>query len=119
MVTLWRVLLRRILAVRCLLVLLGRRGVGWLGLVRRLGGRIGAGSLRRILALLVLLLRGILRGLLGSRLGLEGSLLLSLSIGLGLHGNVLRSGSLVVKQESAFLAALEEVVKSPGKGCNE
>jgi hypothetical protein len=118
MVTLWWVLLRRILAVRCLLMFLGRRGVGRLRLVRRLGG-IRAGSLRRVLALWVLPLRGMLGGLMGSRLGLEGSLLLSLSIVLGLHGNGLRSGSLVVEQESAFLAALEEVVQSPGKGCDK
>lgn len=119
MVSLWRVLLGRVLSIRCLLVFLGRRRVGSLGLVGRLSGRIRAGGLRRILSLLVLLLRGILSGLMGSRLRLEGSLLLSLSILLGLHGNGLRGGSLVVKQESAFLAALEEVVKSPGKGCDE
>lgn len=38
---------------------------------------------------------------------------------LGFHGNGLRSDILVVKQESAFLAALEEIVQSPGKGCNK
>lgn len=123
MVTLGRVLLRRILTICRLLMFLRRRRIGSLGLVRRLGRRIRAGGLRRVLALLVLLLRGILCGLVGSRLGLEGSLLLSLllslSIVLGLHGNGLRSGSLIVKQESAFLAALEEVVQSPGKGCNK
>lgn len=119
MVSVWGVLLGRILAIRRLLVFLGRRRIGSLGLVRRLRGRIRADGLGRILALLVLLLRGILCGWVGSRLRLKRSLLLSLSIMLGLHGNGLRSGSLVVKQESAVLAALEEVVQGPSKGCNE
>jgi hypothetical protein len=119
MVTLRRVLLRRILAIRRLLVFLRRRRVGSLRLVRRLCGRIRADSLRRVLALLVLFLRGVLGVLVDGRLRLEGNLLLSLSILLSLHRNGLRSGSLVVKQESAFLATLEEVVQGEGKGCNK
>lgn len=97
MVALWRVLLRRILAIRRLLLLLGRRRIRSLGLIRRLSGRIRADRLRRILTLLVLFLRRILCGRLSSRLRLERSLLLSLVILLSFHGNGLGSDSLVVK----------------------
>lgn len=124
MVTLWGVLLRGILlrgvlAIRRLLLILGRRRVGSLRLVRRLSRRIRAGGLRGVLALWVLILRGILCGRLTSRLRLERSLLLGLIILLRFHGDGLGGDSLVVKQESAFLASLEEIVQSPGKGCNE
>lgn len=113
------VLLRGILAIRLLFLILGRWRVGSLRLVGRLSRRIRAGGLRGVLALLVLILRGILCDRLTSRLRLERSLLLSLIILLRLHGDGLGGGSLVVKQESAFLASLEEIVQSPGKGCNE
>lgn len=121
MIGLWLlILLRRVLAI-CLLIL--RRGrVGSLRLVGRLGWRIRAGSLRRVLVLRVLtlwvlVLWRVLGVRLSSNLGWdERLLLLSLLVLLGFHGNDLSRGSFSVKQETASLAASEETNESPGKG---
>jgi hypothetical protein len=120
-VVLWLlILLRRILSIGRLLLVLRRRGVGSLRLVRRLGWRVRAGSLRRVLTLWVLILWGILGIGLRSSLRLdERLLLLNLLLLLGFHGDGLSSNSLVIKQESAVIAAREEAVQSPGKGCDK
>lgn len=110
------VLLRRVLPI-CLRVL-RRRRVCRRRLVGRLGRRIRAGGLRRILILRVLALRVLaLRGILGV-VGLgrvlrrdERLLLLLSLVLLGLHDEgLLGRGSFGVEQEAAFLAAHEEAV---------
>lgn len=117
------ILLRRILVI-CLR-LLRRRRIGSRRLVRRLSWRVRAGRLRRILvlrvlALWVLALRGVLSVGLSNTLGWDKRLLLlGLLILLRFHGNGLNRGRLIVKQESASLAALEEAVQSPDKGCDK
>lgn len=112
------ILLRRILVI-CLR-LLRRRRIGSRRLVRRLSWRVRADRLRRILVLWVLALRGVLSVGLSNTLGWDKRLLLlGLLILLRFHGNGLNRGRLIVKQESASLAALEEAVQSPDKGCDK
>lgn len=119
MVGLWLlILLWGVLAI-CLLIL-GRRRVSSLRLIRRLSLWVRASSLRRILALRVLVLWGVLSIGLSNTLGWDKRLLLlSLLVLLGLHGNRLNRGIFVVKQESTSLAAVEEAIQSPGEGCDK
>lgn len=114
------VLLRRVLAI-CLRVLRRRRRVGSLRLVGRLGRRVRAGGLRRILILRVLTLRGVLGVGLSRVLRRDEGLLLLLSlILLGLHDEgLLGRGSFGVEQEAAVPAAHEEAMQSPGEAGDE
>lgn len=118
-VSLWLLILLRRILVICLRLL--RRGrIGSRRLVRRLSWWVRADWLRWILVLGVLALRGVLSVGLSNTLGWDKRLLLlGLLVLLGFHGNRLNRGRFIVKQESTSLAALEEAVQSPDKGCDE